>query len=154
MKNYVNYAFLGMLFMLIGCGGIENEKLDTQHEVKRNKLLVPPKLDYFRAEKEDKKEDEFGSDTSMAYIEDETPDIKKILEGSKSTTVTFSVSKPKGRSEIQHNDWTQQEKRRKLDRNKEGWRESERRKASLDNPPYPEKLRPEEEKTDIAKISF
>lgn len=152
MKYCVNYAFLGLLFMLIGCGGIENEKLDTQNEVKRNKLLVPPKLDYLKGEKEERK-DEFGQDMSMAYIGDGTPDIKKIVEGSKKTTVTFSVSKPKGRSEIQHNDWTRREKHRKLGRNKEGWREAERRKAALDNPPYLEELR-EEEKTGLAEFKF
>lgn len=37
-----NYVILGMLFMLVGCGGVENEKLDTQNEVKNNRLLVPP----------------------------------------------------------------------------------------------------------------
>ena len=39
MKNYVA---LVMLLMLVACGGIENEKIDTQNEVKQNKLLIPP----------------------------------------------------------------------------------------------------------------
>lgn len=39
MKSYVGLA---MLLILAACGGIENEKIDTQNEIKQNKLLIPP----------------------------------------------------------------------------------------------------------------
>lgn len=36
------YTVLTILLMLAGCGGIENEKLDTKNEIEKNKLLIPP----------------------------------------------------------------------------------------------------------------
>lgn len=42
MKCY--YIFFSLLLLLSACGGIENEKIDTQHETSTNKLIVPPCL--------------------------------------------------------------------------------------------------------------
>lgn len=41
MKYWVSCL---ILFLLAACGGIENEKIDTQHETSTNKLIVPPCL--------------------------------------------------------------------------------------------------------------
>lgn len=40
----MKYCFISFLLLLFltACGGIENEKIDTQHETSTNKLIVPP----------------------------------------------------------------------------------------------------------------